>query len=116
MSLTLTLTPLYSVLGGRSDVSPHHLPVLSVLSKQSCTDLLKEKEEACASSEEALRTLKERHKEELVQLEDRCATRTHKDTNIVSSLPTFAQREIPAETRRILVTLSTSKDSSHLLK
>lgn len=47
-------------------------PLPAVTSKQSCTDLQKEKAEVCTSSEEALKTLKERHKEELVQLEDRC--------------------------------------------
>lgn len=52
-------------------------PLLAVTSKQSCTDLQKEKEEVCTSSEEALKTLKERHKEELVQLEDRCALHPH---------------------------------------
>ncbi|XP_075870494.1 uncharacterized protein LOC142880437 isoform X2 [Nelusetta ayraudi] len=41
-----------------------------VTSKQSCTDLQKEKEEVCTGAEDALKTLKERHKEELVQLED----------------------------------------------
>lgn len=48
-------------------------PLLAVTSKQSCTDLQKEKEEVCTGAEDALKTLKERHKEELVQLEDRCA-------------------------------------------
>lgn len=46
--------------------------LLSVTSKQSCNDLQKEKEETRTSLEEALKTLKEQHKEELVQLEDRC--------------------------------------------
>lgn len=46
--------------------------LLSVTSKQSCSDLQKEKEETRTSLEEALKTLKEQHKEELVQLEDRC--------------------------------------------
>lgn len=46
--------------------------LLSVTSKQSCSDLQKEKEETRTSLEEALKTLKEQHKDELVQLEDRC--------------------------------------------
>lgn len=46
--------------------------LLSVTSKQSCSDLQKETEETRTSLEEALKTLKEQHKDELVQLEDRC--------------------------------------------
>lgn len=57
-------------------------PPLAVTSKQSCTDLQKEKEEVCTSSEEALTTLKERHKEELVQLEDRCASHLVLDAGV----------------------------------
>lgn len=73
-------------------------PLLAVASKQSCTELQREKEEVCTSSEEALRTLKERHKEELVQLEDRCAIHppplipepaSHARSDVVFSLPAF---------------------------
>lgn len=47
-------------------------PLLPVTSTQCCKDLQKEKEEVRTSLEEALKELEEQHKQELVQLEDRC--------------------------------------------
>lgn len=48
------------------------LVLLPVTSSQCCKELQKEKEEVRVGLEEALKRLEEQHKEELVQLEDRC--------------------------------------------
>lgn len=82
-------------------------PLLAVTSKQSCTDLQKEKEEVCTGAEDALKTLKERHKEELVQLEDRCAIHPHplsqrhmQGVTSCSHLPAFILTQTVEGTRR----------------
>lgn len=49
---------------------PRPLPVTS---SQCCERLQNEREEVRVSLEEASKRLQEQHKEELVQLEDRCA-------------------------------------------
>lgn len=58
----------------QANISSCSSPLLPVTSTQCCKDLQKEKEEVRTSLEEALKKLEEQHKEELVQLEDRCGT------------------------------------------
>lgn len=60
----------------RISINPVLLP--SVMSTQCCKRLQKEKEEMCASFEEAMACLKGQHEEELVQLENRYWPRKQK--------------------------------------
>lgn len=60
----------------RISINPVLLP--SVMSTQCCKRLQKEKEEMCASFEEAMASLKGQHEEQLVQLENRYRPRNQK--------------------------------------
>lgn len=60
----------------RISINPVLLP--SVMSTQCCKRLQKEKEEMCASFEEAMASLKGQHEEQLVQLENRYWPRNQK--------------------------------------
>lgn len=62
-------------------ISINPLLLLPVLSTQCCKRLQKEKEEMCASYEDAVTTLKGQHEEELVQLENRYRPRDQKFGN-----------------------------------
>lgn len=72
LSSLLTELKVSTQLRVNSDCNYVLLLSLSVTSTQCCDRLQQEKEEVRVSLEKTLKSVEEQHKEELVQLEDRC--------------------------------------------